>query len=105
VLNEKPEILNHNMETVPRLYKRVRPQAKYARSLELLRISRDRGLVTKTGMMLGLGEEAGEIESVLDDLVSAGCQILTLGNTCSRRPRICRWSGGFIRMNSRVGRI
>ena len=79
VLVEKPEILNHNVETVPRLYKRVRPQAKYARSLELLRISRDRGLVTKTGMMLGLGEEAGEIESVLDDLVAAGCQILTLG--------------------------
>ena len=79
VLNEKPDILNHNMETVPRLYKRVRPQAKYARSIELLRITRDRGLVSKTGMMLGLGEEADEVESVLDDLVAIGCQILTLG--------------------------
>ena len=79
VLNEKPDILNHNMETVPRLYKRVRPQAKYPRSIELLRITRDRGLVSKTGMMLGLGEEADEVESVLDDLVAIGCQILTLG--------------------------
>jgi lipoic acid synthetase len=79
VLSERPEILNHNTETVPRLYRRVRPQAKYTRSLELLRFARDRGLVSKTGVMLGLGETADEIERVLDDLVSVGCQILTLG--------------------------
>jgi lipoic acid synthetase len=79
VLDEKPEILNHNIETVPRLYKTVRPQAKYPRSLKLLQIAKDRGLVAKTGMMLGLGEEEHEIDSVLDDLVSIGVQILTLG--------------------------
>ncbi len=79
VLDEKPEILNHNMETVPRLYHRVRPQAKYHRSLKLLQIAKEQGLVTKTGMMLGLGEEADEIDRVLDDLVAIGCEILTLG--------------------------
>jgi lipoic acid synthetase len=79
VLDEKPDILNHNIESVPRLYKRVRPQAKYRRSLELLQIARQQGFITKTGMMLGLGEAEHEIESVIDDLVSIGCDILTLG--------------------------
>jgi lipoic acid synthetase len=79
VLDEKPEILNHNIETVPRLYYRVRPQAKYHRSLKLLQIARHQGFVTKTGMMLGLGETEDEVDSVLDDLVAIGCEILTLG--------------------------
>jgi lipoic acid synthetase len=79
VLDQKPDILNHNIESVPRLYKEVRPQAKYRRSLELLQIAGDQGLVTKTGMMLGLGEEEHEIEQVLEDLVAIGCDILTLG--------------------------
>jgi lipoic acid synthetase len=79
VLDERPEILNHNIETVPRLYTRVRPQAKYHRSLKLLQIARQQGLVSKTGMMLGLGETEDEIDSVIDDLVSIGCEILTLG--------------------------
>ena len=79
VLDEKPEILNHNIETVPRLYRTVRPQAKYHRSLKLLQISKEQAFVTKTGMMLGLGEESHEIEAVLDDLVSISCDILTLG--------------------------
>ncbi|HTL29885.1 MAG TPA: lipoyl synthase [Tepidisphaeraceae bacterium] len=79
VLDERPEILNHNIETVPRLYHKVRPQAKYHRSLRLLQIARQQGLVSKTGMMLGLGETKDEIDSVLDDLVAIGCEILTLG--------------------------
>jgi lipoic acid synthetase len=79
VLDERPDILNHNIESVPRLYKVVRPQAKYRRSLELLQRARAQGFVTKTGMMLGLGEEEHEIDAVLDDLVSIGCDILTLG--------------------------
>jgi lipoic acid synthetase len=79
VLDQKPEILNHNIETVPRLYSRVRPQAKYSRSLELLQRSQQQGFVTKTGMMLGLGETEGEISSVIGDLVAIGCHILTLG--------------------------
>jgi lipoic acid synthetase len=79
VLNEKPEILNHNIESVPRLYKQVRPQAKYPRSLKLLQIAKEQGFISKTGMMLGLGEEEHEIDAVLDDLVAIGCEILTLG--------------------------
>ena len=79
VLDQGPEILNHNIETIPRLYRRVRPQAKYRRSLDLLQIAKNQGLVTKTGMMLGLGEQQDEIDSVLDDLVAIGCEILTLG--------------------------
>src|SRR5207237_8137214 len=79
VLDEKPNILNHNVETVPRLYHEARPPAKYRRSLDLLRIAADRGLVTKTGMMLGLGEEEHEVEQVLEDLVGVGCELLTLG--------------------------
>lgn len=79
VLDQRPEILNHNIETVPRLYKRVRPQAKYHRSLKLLQIAKDQGHTTKTGMMLGLGETEDEIDAVIDDLVSIGCEIFTLG--------------------------
>ncbi len=79
VLDERPDILNHNTETVPRLYRTVRPQAKYRRTMELLRIAKDQGLTTKTGMMLGLGEEEHEIDAVLDDLVAIRCDILTLG--------------------------
>jgi lipoic acid synthetase len=79
VLDERPEILGHNVETVPRLYQRVRPQARYRRSLDLLRIAREQGLLAKTGIMLGLGETEDEIAAVLDDLVAVGCQILTIG--------------------------
>ncbi len=94
VLDQKPDILNHNIESVPRLYKQVRPQAKYPRSLRLLQIAREQGFVTKTGMMLGLGEEEHEIESAIDDLVAIGCEILTLGQylqpTAQHLP-VVRW--------------
>jgi lipoic acid synthetase len=94
VLDERPEILNHNIESVPRLYPQVRPQAKYRRSLELLQIAKQQGFVTKTGMMLGLGEEEHEVEAVLDDLVAIGCDILTLGQylqpTAKHLP-VVRW--------------
>ena len=77
----RPDVLNHNLETVPRLYPMVRPQAVYQRSLELLRQVRhmDAALLTKSGLMLGLGEEAKEIEQTLQDLLEAGCSLLTLG--------------------------
>src|SRR5882724_6475408 len=94
VLDEKPEILNHNIESVPRLYKIVRPQAKYHRSLELLKIAKQQGLVSKTGMMLGLGETEQEIDSVLDDLVAISCDILTLGQYLQPTPNhlpVERW--------------
>jgi len=79
VMAAKPDILNHNTETVPRLYMKVRPQAKYERTLELLQRSRTGGMVTKSGLMLGLGETIEEVLQVMKDLSAAGCQILTLG--------------------------
>ncbi|MGN6627080.1 MAG: lipoyl synthase [Tepidisphaeraceae bacterium] len=79
VLDARPDILNHNLESVPSKYKWVRPQAKYRRSLDLLQISKRQGFTTKTGMMLGIGEQPHEIDAVIDDLVSIGCDILTLG--------------------------
>jgi lipoic acid synthetase len=75
----RPDILNHNIETVPRLYHPVRPQGKYAWSLDLLSRAKTAGLKTKTGLMVGLGETAEEIRSVMRDLVAIRCDILTLG--------------------------
>jgi lipoyl synthase len=85
VLAEKPEIVNHNTETVPRLYKRVRPEARYEQSLELLRRAdasrRETGSATKTksGLMAGLGETTDELLATLSDLRGAGCDIATVG--------------------------
>lgn len=79
VVNEKPEVVSHNMETVERLYRIVRPQAKYERSLEQIRRTKDLGLRTKSGIMLGLGETESEVEKAMDDLVNHGCDVLTLG--------------------------
>jgi lipoyl synthase len=79
VIAARPDILNHNTETVPRLYQRVRPQAKYERSLDVIRWGKDSGMVTKSGLMLGLGETYDEVLRVMGDLRTAGCDILTLG--------------------------
>ncbi len=80
VLEEMPDILNHNMESVKRLYSVVRPQAKYLRSIELLKRAKEAGLTTKTGIMLGIGEEQAEIEELMHDVVDgSGCDILTIG--------------------------
>lgn len=79
VLDERPEILNHNVETVPRLYRRVRPQAEYARSLEVLRIAKRQGLRTKSGIMVGLGETKEEVLDLMDDFVDAGVDVMTIG--------------------------
>ncbi len=69
IFNERPEILNHNLETVPRLYSLVRPQAKYDRSIELLRRSKAAGLTTKTGIMVGIGETDDEVVELMRDVV------------------------------------
>lgn len=79
VLDAKPDILNHNVETVPRLHKIVRPQAKYERSLEMLRRAKAAGFVTKSGLMLGIGEEQDEIASTLRIMAAVSIDILTLG--------------------------
>jgi lipoic acid synthetase len=79
VLEAKPDILAHNTETVPRLYRTVRPQAKYPRSLALLQRAKQRGFVTKSGLMVGLGEAWEEIRQVMRDLCAVRCDILTIG--------------------------
>lgn len=79
VLQAAPDVLNHNIETVPSLYPRVRPGADYGRSLSVLERAKQRGILTKSGIMLGLGEEGGEVRSVLRDLRGVGCDILTVG--------------------------
>jgi len=79
VLDERPDILNHNVETVPRLYRRVRPQAVYERSLELLRRAKDQGLRTKSGIMVGLGETDDEIVALMHDFVEHGVDVMTIG--------------------------
>lgn len=81
VLDARPDVLNHNLETVKRLYPEVRPEAVYARSLELLsRVGRHApDVAVKSGLMLGLGERPDELETALKDLLTAGCRILTIG--------------------------
>lgn len=76
-----PDIYNHNLETVPRLYERIRPEADYRRSLDLLRLVKeyDGKLLTKSGIMVGLGETFEEVERVMDDLREVDCDILTIG--------------------------
>ena len=81
ILQAKPEVLNHNTETVPRLYRRVRPQGDYQRSLELLKRTQELApwIYTKSGVMVGLGETDEEIRQVMQDLRSVNCDILTIG--------------------------
>jgi len=83
VLDADPDVFAHNLETVPRLSRQVRVQASYARSYKILEHARKRGAVTKTGLMLGLGETRDEIEEVLRDVASLGVDIVTLGQYLS----------------------
>jgi len=79
VLDERPDVVSHNMETVERLYRVVRPQAKYGRSLEQILRTKEYGLRTKSGAMMGCGETAEEVSKLMDDLRMHGCDVLTLG--------------------------
>ena len=81
ILQAQPEVLNHNTETVPRLYRRVRPQGNYERTIELLKRSREIAprVYTKSGIMVGLGETDTEIRQVMEDLRAVNCDILTIG--------------------------
>ncbi|HNW96818.1 MAG TPA: lipoyl synthase [Bacteroidales bacterium] len=79
VILAKPDIISHNLETVERLTKEVRIQAKYKRSLKVLKFISDSGVTAKSGIMLGLGETEEEIYSTFDDLLSIGCKIITIG--------------------------
>lgn len=79
VIDTRPDVLNHNTETVPSLYKKVRPQGKYHWTLSVLKECKSQGLRTKTGIMLGLGEEKTELLQVMQDLREVGVNVLTLG--------------------------
>jgi lipoyl synthase len=89
ILEASPDVLNHNTETVPRLYRHVRPQGNYERSLELLRRSRELApwVYTKSGLMVGLGETPAEIHQVMTDLRQVDCDILTIGQYLQPTPK------------------
>jgi len=78
VFAARPEVLAHNIETVPRVFRRIRPGFRYDRSLDVLRQAREAGLITKSNLILGLGEERGEVSAAITDLRAAGCKLLTI---------------------------
>ena len=88
VLAAHPEVLNHNVETVKELQRAVRPQARYERSLDVLRYCKrqDPTILTKTGFMVGLGETEDQIEALMDDILETGCDILTIGQYLQPSP-------------------
>lgn len=79
ITDSAPEVVSHNMETVKRMYRRVRPQARYERSLEQIRRTKETGLRTKSGIMVGLGESVEEMYEAMEDLLEHGCDVLTIG--------------------------
>jgi lipoic acid synthetase len=87
VTDARPDVLNHNVETVPRLYRAARSGASFPRSLELLRRSKAAGLPTKSGIMVGLGEEPGEVEETIRAIRSSGTDILTVGQYLRPSPQ------------------
>jgi len=78
VFDSRPEVFAHNIETVPRIFKRIRPAFRYERSLDVITAARDYGLVTKSNLILGMGEEISEVEQALHDLHNAGCDLVTI---------------------------
>jgi lipoic acid synthetase len=78
VFSSRPEVLAHNVETVPRIFKRIRPGFRYERSLDVITKAREDGLVTKSNLILGMGETREEISQALQDLYDAGCELITI---------------------------
>ena len=78
VFDSRPEVLAHNVETVPRIFRRIRPGFRFQRSLDVLTAAREAGLVTKSNLILGMGEEPDEVVDTIDALVGAGCELLTI---------------------------
>ncbi|MEV0281814.1 lipoyl synthase [Streptomyces sp. NPDC050610] len=94
VFSSRPEVLAHNVETVPRIFKRIRPGFRYERSLDVIRQSRAAGLVTKSNLILGMGETREEISEALRDLHEAGCELITITQYLRPSPRhhpVERW--------------
>ena len=110
VFGSAPEVLAHNVETVPRIFKRIRPGFRYERSLEVIRAARAHGLVTKSNLILGLGETPEEIVPAMQDLYDAGCELLTITQYLRPSPRhhpVDRWvkPEEFVRLQGEAGRI
>ena len=78
IFDAKPEVFAHNLETVPRIFKRIRPAFSYEKSLNVITQAKESGMITKSNLILGMGEEREEIETALNDLVSAGCDLITI---------------------------
>jgi len=94
VFSARPEVLAHNLETVPRIFKRIRPAFRYDRSLDVIRQARADGLVTKSNLILGMGEERAEVSEALRDLHEAGCELITITQYLRPTPRhhpVERW--------------
>jgi lipoic acid synthetase len=95
VFESRPEVLAHNVETVPRIFKRIRPAFRYQRSLDVITAARDFGLVTKSNLILGMGETPEEVRTALDDLVNAGCDLVTITQylrPSARHHPVDRWA-------------
>ena len=94
VFDAKPEVFAHNVETVPRIFKRIRPAFTYQRSLDVLSLAREQGMVTKSNLILGMGEEIEEVHQALEDLYNAGTDIITITQYLRPTPRhhpVERW--------------
>jgi len=94
VFDARPEVFAHNLETVPRIFKRIRPAFNYERSLSVIRQAREFGLITKSNLILGMGEERSEVSTALADLRSAGCDLITITQYLRPSPRhhpVVRW--------------
>jgi len=94
LFDTRPEVFAHNIETVPRIFRRIRPGFRYERSLDVLRLARDAGLVTKSNLILGMGEERAEITAAMRDLHDAGCELLTVTQylrPSARHHPVTRW--------------
>jgi lipoic acid synthetase len=94
VFDAAPEVFAHNLETVPRIFRRIRPAFRYERSLEVISMARDAGMVTKSNLILGMGEEIDEVTSALRDLRDAGCDLVTITQYLRPSPRhhpVERW--------------
>ena len=94
VFSARPEVLGHNIETVPRIFRRIRPGIRYERSLDVLTQARQAGLVPKSNLILGMGEERAEISAALADLRAAGCELITITQYLRPSPRhhpVTRW--------------
>ncbi|HET6858060.1 MAG TPA: lipoyl synthase [Streptomyces sp.] len=94
VFSSRPEVLGHNVETVPRIFKRIRPAFRYERSLEVITKAREAGLITKSNLILGMGEERSEVTQALKDLHNAGCELITITQYLRPTPRhhpVERW--------------